>query len=313
MAVDIVPGLLETIEKAFRAAIEADRRYTRIANRVRDGTATIEDIHSLSVIYGEALSGALLENFTPEYMPGGVYYWNIVERVLGSTLRQNYELVNRAASEIQNMVDEAAGIGLNAVAAPWPEERAKGLYEKIVGDTVNPTRWLGEPVINITESFSDDYMMENAAVSARAGLEPKIIRKLGAFEVRRSKKRSYEIPCDWCQSLAGEYNYDGSQPKDIFQRHESCRCAVFYSRGKLRQDVYSKRWYSDTGQGVLNIKDYEPFRRTASEAAELNEALEAESARAAKRRRERLIEQYARENNVSHRRAANRLTRAGNS
>lgn len=313
MAVDIVPGLLETIETAFRSAVEADRRYKRIANRIRDGTATLEDVHALSVIYGEALSGVLLENFTSEYMPGGVYYWNIVERVIGSTLRQNYELVNKAAADIQRIVDEAAGVGLNAIAAPWPEERAKGLIEKIVGDKANPERWLGEPVINITESFSDDYMRENAAVSARAGLEPKIIRKLGAFEIRKSKKRLYEIPCDWCQSLAGEYLYDGSQPDNIFQRHESCRCAVTYSRGKLRQDVYSKRWYTDTGRGILNVKDYDPFRRTASEAKELEAALQAESERAARRRRERLIEQYARENNVSHRRAANRLTRAGNS
>lgn len=311
MAGDIVPGLLSKIEKAFRTAIDSDQRYLRIANRVRDGTASLADVHALSVIYGEALSGALLGNFTQDMMPGGVYYWNIVERVLNTTLRENYDLINQAAVEIQKIVDEAAEIGLNSVIAPWPKERARGLIEKIVDDTVNPERWLGEPIVNITESFSDDYMRENARASAEAGLESKIIRKLGAFEIRQSKKRRYEVPCDWCQGLAGEYFYDGDQPPEIFQRHESCRCTVTFSRGKLRQDVYSKRWYTDTGQALRNVKDTEPFKRTPLEAREFAQALEQEEKRAAKARRERMIAEYARENDVSHRRAANRITRAG--
>lgn len=287
MAGDIVPGLISQIEKAFRKAIDSDQRYLRIANRVRDGTASMEDIHALSVVYGEALSGALLANFTPDMMPGGVYYWNIVERVLNATLRENYDLVNQTAVEIQKIVDDAAGIGLNSVIAPWPKERARGLIEKIVEDTVDPTRWFGEPVVNITESFSDDFMRENARASAQAGLEAKIIRKLGSFEIRTAKKRTYEIPCSWCQNLAGEYIY-GEQPDEVWQRHESCRCTVTYSRGKLRQDVYTKRWYTDTGQALLNVTDAAPFRRTKEEAEEFDAALQQEAARVNRARRRRL-------------------------
>lgn len=310
MAADIVPALLEEIQKAFGAALGADPRYLRIANRIRDGTATLEDVHAVSAICGETLSGVLLELFTPEAMPGGVYYWNIVERVLGGMLRGNYDLINETAGQIQRLINEVEGIGLNPVFAPYPDERARGLIEKLVEDTTNPARWLGEPVINISESFSDDYMRENARASAAAGLEAKIVRKLGSFEVRRAKKRSYEIPCDWCQSLAGEYEY-GEEPDDVWKRHESCRCSVTYRRGRLMQDVHSKRWYTDTGQSIRNVKDYEPFRRTPAEAAELEQALKQEEARAARARRERLISGYAAENDVSHRRAANRLGRAG--
>lgn len=318
MAADIVPALLEKIEKAFTAATEADVRLQRITNRIRDGTAVMEDIHALSVILGETLSGVLLELFTPEAMPGGVYYWNIVERVLGGMLGRNYELVNAAAERIQRIVDEAAGIGLNPVKAAFPKNRARGLYEKIVQSPTNPALWLGEPVVNITESFSDDFMDANAEASARAGLESKIVRKLAPFEVKdskppagtRQKPRKYEIPCEWCQSLAGEYIY-GEHPAEIWQRHEFCRCSVTYRRGKIMQDVNSKRWYTETGQALLNVRDAEPYRRTPTEAAEFDAALEQERKRQERARRARLIADYARENDVSHRRAANRLTRAG--
>lgn len=310
MATDIVPGLLDEIEAAFSAALEADPRYIRIAARIRDATATLDDVHALSVITGEALADALTAFMVPEAMPGGVYYWNIVERILTKTLRGNYDIINGAAVEIQKYIDLAQGIGLNPVTAPFPQSRARGLIEKVVGDQVNPSRWLGEPVVNITESFSDDFMRENARAGAQAGLESKIIRKLGSFEIRRAKKRTYEVPCDWCQSLAGVYVYDGNQPPEIFQRHESCRCTVTFTRGRLQQNVHTKRWYTDTGQGVANVRDTAPFRRTREEAALFDEALEAEQKRNAKARRARLIEDYARENNVSHRRAANRLTRA---
>ena len=310
MAVDIVPALLEQIEEAFSAAADADVRLLRITNRIRDGTAVMEDIHALSVILGETLSGVLLELFTPEAMPGGVYYWNIVERVLGGMLGRNYELINAAAEKIQRIVDAAAGIGLNPVKPAFPKNRARGLYEKIVQSPTNPALWLGEPIVNITESFSDDFMDANAKASAAAGLEARIIRKLGSFEVRRSKKREYEIPCEWCQSLAGEYVY-GEQPDEVWQRHEFCRCSVTYRRGKIMQDVNSKRWYTDTGQALLNVRDAEPYRRTPTESAEFDAALEQERKRQERARRARLVEDYARENDVSHRRAANRLTRAG--
>lgn len=311
MAVDIVPPLLEKIEAAFSASLERDARYKRIAARIRDDTAAMEDLHALSVIVGEALSEVLLELFTPEAMPGGVYYWNIVERVLTGALRGNYEVINAAADEIQKIVNAADGIGLNPVFAPYPAERARGLMEKIVGDTVNPTRWLGEPVVNISESMSDDYMRTNARASAEAGLEARIVRKLGPFEIRQSKKRAYEVPCAWCQSLAGEYLYDGEQPDEIFRRHENCRCTVTYKRFRLQQDVFTKRWYTDTGQGVANVKDREPFTRTVKEAEEFDRAFEQEQKRINRARRERLIADYAETENVSRRRASNRLTRAG--
>lgn len=299
MATDIVPALLEQIQTAFGAAMAADPRYLRIANRIRDGTATLEDVHAFSVIAGETLSGVLLELFTPEAMPGGVYYWNIVERVLGGMLRGNYDLINEAAGQVQRILNAADGIGLNPVIAAYPRERARGLIEKVVEDTQNPTRWLGEPVVNISESFSDDYMRENARASAAAGLEAKIVRKLAPFEIKESrppagtkqKPRKYEIPCDWCQSLAGEYLYSDDLPREVFQRHESCRCTVTYTRFRLRQDTQTKRWYTDTGQGLANVRDTEPFRRTPAEAAEFDKALEQEQKRADRARRARLQNQ----------------------
>ena len=291
MAVDIVPGLLDAIGAAFALALEADRRYTRIAGRIRDGTATLADVHETSVVVGETLSGVLLKMFTPAAMPDGVYYWNIVERVLSQTLGRNHALVNETGRAAMEALNAREGIGLTALFADFPEERAKGLMEKIVADEINPMRWLGEPIVNISESMSDDFMQINAEATAAAGMQARIVRTLGAAETRTSHKRTYEIPCEWCAALAGTYVY-GEEPPEVYQRHESCRCVVTFERNRLRQNVTTRRWYTETGQSVLTA-NADAYRRTPAEAREFEAAFAEEQRRIERERRRRLIEDHA--------------------
>ena len=86
------------------------------------------------------------------------------------------------------------------------------------------------------------------------GLEEKIIRVSGGGAVRTSKGRKYEIPCEWCSSLAGTYNYPGT-PKEVFQRHEYCRCAVTYSTAKKRQDVWSKALWTASDEELQSRRE----------------------------------------------------------
>lgn len=93
-------------------------------------------------------------------------------------------------------------------------------------------RLLGQTVDNICQSFLDDWTHENARLSASAGLRATITRE----EVSKC--------CDWCRKLAGTYEY-GTEPKDIYRRHDNCKCAVVFKRDKEPyQDAWTKKKYS---------------------------------------------------------------------
>ena len=92
-------------------------------------------------------------------------------------------------------------------------------------------RLLGQTVDNICQSFLDDWTRENARLSASAGLRATITRE----EVSKC--------CKWCHALAGTYEY-GKEPKDIYRRHDNCKCAVIFKRDKEPyQDVWTKKQY----------------------------------------------------------------------
>lgn len=92
-------------------------------------------------------------------------------------------------------------------------------------------RLLGQTVDNICQSFLDDWTRENARLSTSAGLRATITRE----EVSKC--------CDWCRKLAGTYEY-GTEPKDIYRRHDNCKCAVIFKRDKEPyQDVWTKKQY----------------------------------------------------------------------
>lgn len=100
-------------------------------------------------------------------------------------------------------------------------------------------RLLGQTVDNICQSFLDDWVRDNARFSASAGLRATITRE----EVSKC--------CDWCHALAGTYEY-GNEPKDIYRRHDNCKCAVIFKRDKEPyQDVWTKKKY-DTYEEVKN-------------------------------------------------------------
>lgn len=245
MAADIVPELYGKIKKEFNARISMNRSIQNIMKRIKDGTATSEDAHKYAEMIGEALSEVLLSNLGLENLPDETLYWNIADRTVRPMLKNNHKLVNNTASEIQKIIDKADGIGLNAITSAFPEYRVRDLIDKAVTEN-NPTKWFGEPVVNTTQSFYDDFVKANADFRYKAGMKPKVIRTLGSSGQRKSRGgRKYSIPCDWCIGLAGVYEYH-SEPKDVYRRHEGCRCVVTFQNGKQRQNVWSKDiWEAD--------------------------------------------------------------------
>lgn len=254
MASDIVPELLSDVQNTFEENVNNDTRLIRIANRIRDGTATLDDAHYYAEYLGENLSDAFNVVLQPGVLPDDRMYYNIANRTVDPLMRNNFRLINKNATDIQKHLYELEGLGINPLQGEFPVERVAGLIDKITESEtlMDVLKWLAEPLINTSISFYDDWMRENVDFQEKAGMRPKIVRKLGSHEVRTSKKRKYSVPCSWCQNLAGEYDYS-TAPAEVYQRHESCRCIVtFHDSGKV-QDVWSKKVWQASGD-TLNAR-----------------------------------------------------------
>jgi hypothetical protein len=115
------------------------------------------------------------------------------------------------------------------------------------------------------------------------GLQAKIIRETGPAETRTITRgkytASYNVPCPWCENLAGTYDYADVKAtgSDVYRRHENCRCIVTYQQGANRQDAWSKTTWTE--------QDAERRSELVSaRMGELSRTRQAEAERKAKRR-----------------------------
>lgn len=226
---DIVPSLLEKIEKDFRAKVDADNEIGRLFTKFDDGKGTLHDVSLYARRLGDLLSMSLQENLTEDVLPDGKMYYNIADRILNPMMRQNFNLTMEQATIIQKMIDAKSGIGLEPISADFPESRVKQIIDSLTEDTefeVIKAR-MGEPVANCSHSFADDFIKANALYREKAGMRTYLKRTLvgGA--------------CPYCVRLAGTFDYNDA-PDDIYKRHDSCRCTVTFYSEKIRQNVHTK-------------------------------------------------------------------------
>lgn len=240
MIQDVVPILNEQVQSSFKNYCMKDRRLTQISKRIRDGTANQKDSHDYAEHLGENLSRALINNLTADKLPNGTLYYNIAQRIVVPGLEENYNLVNDTASDIQAIADAKAKIGLGSVKADFPVNRINGLIDKMTSDNIAielALRWLGEPIINNSEAFFDDFVKANADFRTNVGLKATITRTVVSG------------CCKWCEDLAGTYDYD-SVPPEVYQRHEFCRCTVTYQSRKTSQNVWSKKTWESSPEEI---------------------------------------------------------------
>lgn len=260
---DVVPELLEAIEKAFGKKKNSDKTIDAILQKIEKGTAELADGHTYAERLGEILSQALQSNITEDALPDGKLYWNVANGTVRPMLEQNHNMVNETAARIQKALDQKTGIGLMPVFGEFPEDRVHGLLDKMctAPDTEGARKWLGEPIVNCTESFFDGFIKANAKAKSDLGYEPRIIRK-AAFGC-----------CDWCSEIAGVYPYDevSETGSDVFRRHECCRCVVTYDNGKIRQDVWSKDILdeNDTQSNEKWKKEYRAYQGQKTKARDV--------------------------------------------
>src|SRR5690625_237307 len=234
MVNDIVPELLENIQRDFNSKIKKSRRLKTIQKAIESGTATYTQANLYAVEVGGILADVFKTHIKSDVLPDGHMYYNIAERIVTPTLTENHAMVTKVSAEVQEQLNKSVGLGLKGIEAPVNNHRIKSIINRITEEEVfDDVAWiLQEPVINFTQTTVDETIKANVDFQGESGLSPKVIRTTDAD------------PCDWCIDMAGVYKYP-NVPDGVYARHDRCRCTVEYDPGDARkQDVWTKEWRS---------------------------------------------------------------------
>lgn len=245
MRSDIVPGLLQGIEKTYKDLIEKDKVLFSLAEKIKSGTATYADAAEFAGRIGQIRSDSFLQNLSVDILPDGKLHYNIANRIVPPSLELDFQTISEACTAVQEGLNDGAGIHIKPQVPEISKDRINGLVNRLSGDDFEKVQWiLKSPIENFARSVVDDHVKANADFHYHAGLSPKIIRRTDGH------------CCKWCSNLAGTYDYSPGMSRDVFRRHENCGCTVEYDPGdgsKRRQNVWDKSW-SKSVEKPLEIK-----------------------------------------------------------
>ncbi|HEM3629308.1 TPA: hypothetical protein U1C31_001597 [Streptococcus suis] len=229
---DILPDLLMEVQEKFETSYGKSEVVRNAFAELKKKKATYATANDFAIEVGNILSDALSSSVRVDKLPDGKMYYNIANRLLADTLGRNFELVSGYAGQVQEDLNRSAKIGLQVQVPEINQDRIDGLVNRLSSeDEFNKVAWLlQESIVNFTQSIVDDSIKANADFHAKAGLTPKVVRKESGN------------CCRWCRSVVGVYDYP-NVPKDVWRRHNRCRCTVDYHPGNgKKQNAHSKRW-----------------------------------------------------------------------
>lgn len=274
---DIVPKLYRKIKKQFDDLISSDKEIQTVLNEEKEHT--FAELYPVSERVGGYASTSLIDNYTVEKLPDETLYWNIMERTMVPIMEEVHDIDNQLACSVQSMQDTEAGIGIAPQRTDFPEDRVKDVMNKISvttdvdgkTDLKKAADIIERSLENISNSIIDEYIKKNAEFRYNAGLRAEVIRT------------STGHCCEWCDRIAGKYKYP-DVPKDIYRRHDNCRCRVEYVSDKRRDTIHSgtegKRKYIQNENGSYSLSKEERIKHE-----KLMKSMEAERKRAAREKR----------------------------
>lgn len=228
MAEDIVPALLESLKKEFSSEVKKNRTLASLAESAANGTATYADAYKYAEIMGSIQARVYKRMITDQVMPDGKMYYNIAERVFQDTLTTLHNDVSDFAVQVQSILNKKAKIGLKAIKPDVDESLIEGIVNRVSSEeAVSDVAWiLDEPIKVYSLKQVDSTIEANAEFQHRAGVRATVSR-IAAWKC-----------CDWCSAKAGSYTYPGV-PRDVFARHENCRCTLNYNGSKMRNSGHA--------------------------------------------------------------------------
>lgn len=245
---DIVPGIFEEIEKSFDLKTKESHIIKDKLKVLKNKKANYKDANEFAVEVGKILADTFHDKIKTGDLPDGKMYYNIAKRLIEPNMVKNYNLASQYSREVQSQLNRQANISIQAQKADLNQDRIDKMVDKITGyDSYDEGKWLlNEPVINFTQAVVDETVRKNADLHAKAGLSPKIERYTNGK------------CCDWCDKLAGIYNYEDvkNTGNEVFMRHRHCDCLVIYDpkNGSKRTNVHTHKPVDDSAEKEKRIR-----------------------------------------------------------
>lgn len=271
---DIAPDLLKKIQADFQSSFDKSTVISELYEKVRDGTATYLEANKFAIETGDILAEAYKNNLSSAVLPDGKMYYNIAQRIIEPTMENNYSLITEVTNQVQKSLNEAAGIGIKPITPELNRDRIDGIVNKVSNsENFDDVAWvLEEPIVNFSQSIVSDAIKANAEFHYDSGLKPTITRKLAGG------------CCKWCRALAGIYNYP-DVPKDVYRRHDYCRCRVDYVTESGRENVHNNNFGKKRRYVQDKYGNYVKAEYTRIEHAKKMAATEKERKAAARQKR----------------------------
>ena len=164
MTVDITPGLLKKIQDDFQKNFDKSAMISELYKNVRDGTATYKEANEFAIEVGDILANVFKNNLSSDVLPDGRMYYNIAQRIIEPTMKNNYDLITDVTSQIQTSLNKSAKIGIKAIKPELNQDRIHGIVNKVSdAEIYDDVSWiLDEPVMNFSQIFVDVYIRDNA-------------------------------------------------------------------------------------------------------------------------------------------------------
>ena len=229
---DVAPKLLQQIEELYIQEKNSSEKVKHILEKIKEGRISYIDAGEYADELGSILSDAFGSVFTMETLPDGKFYYNIAKRTVEPTMIGLQSDIADLTDEVQTILNAQAGLGINPIRPELEQNKIDGILNRLShAETYDDISWiLAEPIKTFARSVVDDSVKANAEFHSKAGMSPKIVRKMAGD------------CCDWCAAVAGAYSYP-NVPHDVYRRHQRCRCTVDYIPNKGRkQNVWTKAW-----------------------------------------------------------------------
>lgn len=243
--------LTERLQAQLAARAATDPRMRAILRRIQAGTASFSDTALYTRYLGEMLGG-ILADALPDAAPEEIAE---AARVL---LREAHADVTAQAAIVQEIQDRQLGASLAAKRPKYPAGRVEKVASSLADQTVpveTRQRRARNASANVVASYHDTFIKENARIRSDAGFSCKTVR-LGTQ------------CCPWCAKLTGSYPA-GSEPRDLFRRHDNCTCTIIYETRRTRQTL---RGQGKSWNVVEEVEREAPVRFSSDEAKALQEA-----------------------------------------
>ena len=128
---DIAPGLLEKIQKQFYHDIEKSSIVKNFKKQAQRGKISYSQANEVAQEIGKILAQSYSDNLSSGILPDGKMYYNIASRVLNPTLKEAYEMAADNAAIVQQIMNEAAGIGIKTIRAQIQQDNINGIVNRI--------------------------------------------------------------------------------------------------------------------------------------------------------------------------------------